>query len=143
LLKYIHILVIIPKTHLKLHHLKKIKCIFFQLKHSLLMLMAPFYYRKMVKFNTKKTWWNHEYLFYLFQKNWIRFIIISKIEFIFFQINLMLKFFYVCKVGIIIIKVTFFVPNFLFSFLVFFLLFTFSSNLLKYFKILVIIPKNH
>ncbi len=123
-------MVIIPKTHFKLHHLKNIYN-FFSIKTFLVDVDGPFLLSRNGEIqHTKKTWWNHEYLFYLFQKIWIRFIIISKIEFIFFQINLMLKFFYVCKVGIIIIKVTFFVPNFLFSFLVFFLLFTFSSNLL-------------
>ncbi len=49
MLKYFHILVIIFRTILELHRLKKIKCNVFQLKNSLLMLMAPLYYHEMVE----------------------------------------------------------------------------------------------
>jgi hypothetical protein len=57
------------------------------------MLMAFFEFAVWWKFTTKKIFGNIINIYLKFQINWIRFMMISKIELKCFQINLMLEFF--------------------------------------------------
>jgi hypothetical protein len=83
------------------------------------MLMA-FYVCKMVKIHHKKTFGYITNIFVLnFQENWIRSVMISKIELICFQINLMLELFMCLRLKLLelflkqnSLRVTFFLSNF-------------------------------
>jgi hypothetical protein len=65
------------------------------------MLMALLVFTKWWKFTTKKNSFTSLIFILNFQKNWIKFAMISNIKFKSFQIDLMLRFFNVFNVGII------------------------------------------